>query len=501
VGTGRPRIPVSEDDRLALPQIPALGFTEDELVRNFENPDLGTTLTPPDRNGIRYAVNGKGDVVAAFERRPDGTWTTVIDGLDGGGSGGGGGGGLSARDLQQAGQFDRSLSEDARQFDLSTAEGRRQFDESLAQRGLETALSEGRLNRADVGDLGLGLGRLNLDQQQFIAEILRNPADFLARAFTQRGGESPFPEISQADLINRLGSEFDRIRNFTGEQLAGNSRLLGGGGARAPLKPRIQVQPPGSAPFFGQVPGGDFFSSGNEALDQTLSEVSQNPLDNSRTFTPSDRIDVSDITGGRTDLTGAAAALAQLAETARGEQQAGRFEHGTEGPVRSRISLVGEAGPELLINHKDGSFDVVSNDDLQQITGAKHGTLDVEGYQSGTLEGLTPDDLGRLSLFDVAAVPQTSQPQIEQFAQLSTPPGPANLLGGRGIPDLDVTAGSDFQLFSPQQFAELTRDEQRATSTRLASQNKSLEDFLFASNRFFGGRPRQRPRARIDVTR
>lgn len=43
-----------------------------------------------------------------------------------------------------------------------------------------------------------------LNESQQIQEILRNPADFVARAFFQRGANSPLPQVTQADLINRL---------------------------------------------------------------------------------------------------------------------------------------------------------------------------------------------------------------------------------------------------------------------------------------------------------
>ncbi len=202
-------------------------------------------------------------------------------------------------------------------------------------------------------------------------------------------------------------------------------------------------------------------------------------------------------------------------------------EPGKKGGADNELSLVGEKGPELLINHGDGSFDVVSNEDLfglletnkqkakddEAILAFAHGTPapsdekkatgspSVENYAEGTLGRLTPDDLGRLSLFDVVDTTQTSQGELESNALLATPPGPSSVLSGTKIPDLDVAGGSGFKLFSPQQFDALTPDEQVALRTRLASKNRSLTDFLFQSQRAFGGLPRRRPRAVFDVTR
>ena len=45
----------------------------------------------------------------------------------------------------------------------------------------------------------------DLQESQFVADILRNPSDALARGFFQRGENSPLPVVGQADLLNMLG--------------------------------------------------------------------------------------------------------------------------------------------------------------------------------------------------------------------------------------------------------------------------------------------------------
>ena len=111
---------------------------------------------------------------------------------------------------EQARQFDISQGENTRQFDTTHGENKRQFDISSGQRGQE--LGENR-RQFDT--------RLGEDQRQFdttsIREILKNPSDFLSRAFFQRGGQSPLPQVTQADLINQL-------RGF------GQQQMLGDGG-------------------------------------------------------------------------------------------------------------------------------------------------------------------------------------------------------------------------------------------------------------------------------
>lgn len=93
--------------------------------------------------------------------------------------------------------------------------------------GLDTELGRGRLGL----DTTLGLGELGLEQSKFVANILRNPSDALARLFMQRGEESPVPFVSQADLINRLRTEFTAAQEAGQVAAAGGSRLDGTAGA------------------------------------------------------------------------------------------------------------------------------------------------------------------------------------------------------------------------------------------------------------------------------
>ena len=429
-----------------------------------------------------------------------------------------------ARDARAIFEDQRDFSEDVFRDRRDTAEGVRRFDLGFGEEQTQNRLSEGRLNRSDVGSLGVALAELNLRQQQHVAQILREPADFLARAFAQRGGESPFAEVTQADLINQLRAEFDRIRDFTAEQLGLNSQALAdvapalsndaaeavgqtlapdpGAPIQSPLvQPRQQTTAPASPLTTSPLEGAHRDAAGFEDEQNLGLDTAPNPF-------------TTQVIGFDEELEmGAAPARSAPAPTPEptrssgqtDEEAMGFFAEGTKGSVTTRFSLVGEKGPELLINHEDGSFDIATAEDLEQLVdlgGERRKKNDaVQAFAEGTLSDLTADDIGRLNLFDAAAPPTTTNEELEASAQLATPPGPAAVLSGSSIPDLDVAGGSDFELFSPQQFEALTPDEQVALKTRLASQNRSLTDFLFASNRFFRGTPRRRPRAVLDVTR
>lgn len=473
------------------------------------------------------AVNTSGKVVAEYMLDPA-TGLYYPDFAVDGSSGSGGGSspsGPTAFDYAQLErsnfESDREYNEAVRQFDLKFGEDARQFDTSLGENARQFDATNTRLNLSDVGNLGLGLGDLNLRQQQYIAEILRNPADFLARAFTQRGGESPFPEITQADLINRLSSEFDRIRGFVGDEMGKRP----GGSVVAPKQPNRLALTPGANGLI-TMPGGITWNPANGPMPEHLtwgmpgvgttpntvsdpgfmqqafgadgSAQSYNPAYG----TPEANIDAYKGQGiADTQNTGFNFKIDENGSLVA-------YEDGTDGPVRSRLSLVGEDGPELMINHGDGSFDIVSNDDLKAMSkgktsgkpGHKEGTTNAQPYAGGTLSGLSPDALGRLSLFDHAAVPRTTQQQLLDYARTATPPGVSAVASGNAPPTLDVTRNSSFALFSPQQYLSLTPDEQAALGTRLASENKSLGDFLYSSQRNFVGRPRGQRRGRLDVT-
>ena len=655
-----------------------------DYLENFQTRGLIQVGTEGSPYILLKDDNGK--TVLAYEQDPaTGRYYGVSVPGSGGSGGGTGSASTAARDLLAQQNFER----EGQQFDRTFGENQRQFNErikldqqQLGEGARQFDASNQRMNLSDVGQLGLQLGNLSLEQQKYIGQILREPADFLARAFSQRGGQSPFPEVTQADLINKLRSEFDRIRGFTGTEM--QNRLGGaaglGGVAPKPFQPVPQQQAPridmGAPLPISQTgyPGLASIAGGTPAQQNydPVQGMPEDPANYAAIAENANNLFQPDASGQDFNFFVDEGGTLRAEPRARGTM--------TEGPVRDRISLVGEEGPEMLFNHGDGSFDIANNeqtmdmlnsgmidvpglmDRASDVTVTEHkdgtkskrqirfllskgsplsggqkdklkdelhtgevkakgyrgGTLEagprinmggdggiyeddrmydianaiawlthladdpdrphaaamreeqggarfvedaeldpsqvedrrdgvgdrllalakqfgfgsgdgipgnidinrpmraagyaggtmvgskkreeVEGYAEGTLSNLTPDVLGRLSLFDVAGGPQVTQQQLLANAQMATPPGVAAVAGGQMAPDLNVTQGSSFKLFSPTQYMSLTPDEQAALSTRLASENKSLGDFLYASQKNFVGRPRSQPRARFDVT-
>ena len=118
-------------------------------------------------------------------------------------------------------QFDLGLGEDVRQFDMSFGEGRRQFDttegrmeRTLAANNYFNSLEELGRNYRTFIQTAPQMANAATNQGQLIADILRSGGDVLARTYFTRGGISPLPEITQADLINNLNSEMAKIQQF-----------------------------------------------------------------------------------------------------------------------------------------------------------------------------------------------------------------------------------------------------------------------------------------------
>ena len=116
-----------------------------------------------------------------------------------------------ALQLEQLGLSKQQIAQAAEQFSRSFAENQRQFNTQEGRLGkqldLEAELGRGglaettRSNRAQEADAAR---QRNLQEQEYVAGVLRNPSDFLARAFMSRGGQSPYKTVTQADLINNL---------------------------------------------------------------------------------------------------------------------------------------------------------------------------------------------------------------------------------------------------------------------------------------------------------
>ena len=123
-------------------------------------------------------------------------------------------------------QFDETLGWQKDKWLNEFQENRYQFDAAHTERLREFQITEGRLQQQLAADVGLGLGRMSLEQAEYARQVLRDPQDFLARAYATRGEKSPLGEISQADLMNELNKAFASIAGFTEAQITGGTERL-----------------------------------------------------------------------------------------------------------------------------------------------------------------------------------------------------------------------------------------------------------------------------------
>ena len=118
-------------------------------------------------------------------------------------------------------QFDTRFGEDVRQFDLGFSENQRQFnttenrmEKTLAANNYFQGLEELGRNYRTLVQTSPELANAATNQGKLITDILRGGGDVLARTYFTRGGMSPLPEITQADLINNLTDEMAKVQQF-----------------------------------------------------------------------------------------------------------------------------------------------------------------------------------------------------------------------------------------------------------------------------------------------
>jgi len=122
---------------------------------------------------------------------------------------------------EDARQFNTSFGEDVRQFDSSFGEDQRQFDttemrmeKTLAANNYFQGLEELGRNYRTLVQTSPEMANAATNQGKLITDILRGGGDVLARTYFTRGGMSPLPEITQADLINNLTDEMAKVQQF-----------------------------------------------------------------------------------------------------------------------------------------------------------------------------------------------------------------------------------------------------------------------------------------------
>lgn len=356
---------------------------------------------------------------------------------------------------------ERSFDEGVRQFD--TTEAGLNARNAATERGASerAALAEqGARDRAalnaqvqgfqSINTLAPQLGTLALNNANFTRDVLKEGGDYLARAYFQRGGQSPLPTISQADIINQLRA------NIGGFQGALSSYQGMGGFAPTTTAPKAPVTETFVDPGRAVVP------APVKVPQPTAQEVLA-----ART-TPGFAQRVEDV---RTRVAGAKGGVPGFAEGG----------HTTEPMMK-----VGEKGDEIIINPTNAPIAIIPHEDVSDRM-----RKGAPGFQDGT--GLY--DFSRFTAPTLPTPAQANQSDLVSLARDTAPPAVTSLaMGNRPDP---MRFG--FALPTPEGLGDLTNFERDAYKTYLnVVEQTSLEDVEKQVNRQFG-RPQGRMGFRMDI--
>lgn len=398
---------------------------------------------------------------------------------------------------------ERQFGEDVRQFDTTFGETQRQFDtqenrmeRTLAANNYFNSLEELGRNYRTFIQTAPQMANAATNQGQLIADILRSGGDVLARTYFTRGGISPLPEITQADLINNLNSEMAKIQQFEVDATtAENRRRVAADQQRAreeygqfrtardadarraydqyraglqPYQVSSEVSIPNVARFEAAR---DKYREEQGTADQ-LSDMA-------KSFAQLPDFVIDQQFGGMDRQT-----LSDMADEAAGAVRAGgAVDQGTmetlglqyTGPQQSQFMDAQTVSETITPQVKEYSDWLTTSQ-----FGAPTMGFDQWSTQVGPSFAPTP-------LLDVPQVPvpdQVTQAELIQQSRATTPPAVASVMAGQ-MPTPMQFGGLPLPTF--QQLQALTPTEQEMLNTRLMTEfNVPLEDVAWQSRRQFG---------------
>jgi hypothetical protein len=292
-----------------------------------------------------------------------------------------------------------------------------------------------------------------LEQATFARETLRNPADFAWRAATQSGFDSPFPQVTQADVINQFN-----------ELVGGFRGALKGFNPLATFNPAVS-----SAPAAGVSPSAP--AAGAPLFDFTAENL---PNLNAGALAA--------IAGGGIGFGGqlSAEGLARRASELNKRFGSGQLQQADGGGIFGEPVEVHDN--EVVTPIAGGGFAVIPM--------KKGDPKPKKSAQSGGVGGFS--DFFNFS--DFSTLPNFKQEQFRTAAREA--PGAFNeVFAGRQRPGLRFPIPG-FQLPSPQMLGSLAPEERTAFDTRIGIEGFDPRTVEHSIRQRFGG-TRSQPRARL----
>jgi len=386
-------------------------------------------------------------------------------------------------------QFDMRFGEDVRQFDLGFGEDQRQFNLGFGETQRQFDTTEGRMERTlaannyfnSLEELGRNyrtfvqtspqLANAATNQGELIRNILTNGGDVLARTYFTRGGISPLPEITQADLINNLNDEMQKIQTFEQQGIqAENARR-----ARADME-RARGEYEQFAEFQRQTPQfttRQIFDEAGFGAAQTAYQQSLGDMDNEAKAADEAALTAHTAAGPASYQQAAVNALTGGDET---DQAAivTAVEQGNTAYANETARLQGQVASHTTMGP-----------DRAQFTETIREQIPVPTFQSwAQSQGPSFAPTPLLNVPDVPTPQRTNQAQLIAQSRATTPPAVASVLSGQ-MPTPLQFGGLPLPTF--QQLQALTPTEQDMLNSRLMTEfNVPLSDVAFQSQRQFG---------------
>ena len=386
------------------------------------------------------------------------------------------------------------------QFNASMAENARQFDEANRL----NALAQQEQARATNIQTGFQINQARAQALDQVRDILRNPADYLARGFALAGQDAPFTPVTQADLINQVSSEYNAYNDFLtsmGTGFNAQEYLAGRQGAR----PDLQIQAPSMKDYRqqraqmiasgGRPEGGitqedlDYYTTDSGFTDYTGDGSFQGSSALGEFFANNPDSPSRDIFWpGGDDWT----------TTPPEAEHGGMFGNpvivgdSSSGKENQELVMSADGAPMVVLPLTDQQIDILqgkrNNKMPKAQTGGMFGSQDFVGF--GQRMGNV--GFGGVMYNQLPSRNITQQDIIERAERFGTPRVSRVAQGFRPQP---MQFG--FPLMTPGQLGSLTPDEREELRTRLASRNVSLGDVETAVMQRFGPTGTRRERRRF----
>tara|TARA_A100001037_G_scaffold102277_1_gene93050 strand:- start:209 stop:2968 length:2760 start_codon:yes stop_codon:yes gene_type:complete len=385
-------------------------------------------------------------------------------------------------------QFDLGFGENVRQFDLGFGEDQRQFNETMAANNYFNTLEELGRNYRTLIQTSPQLANAATQQGELIRNILTQGGDVLARTFFTRGGQSPLPEITMADLINNVYEEAHQIKMFERQAIEDENMR------------RMVADMQQGKPAFDAYVAGEMAKPPPQTRQDFFDETAFN-------------VAMTDWEAGDWTSPDHSAKIAELSGKLAAAEAGWEAERAQINADRAAVQGSDLQGQDYLdeiwaVNAANNQLTAEMNATRNEIN-SQIGQLQSEMYPlqkptrdqfttSTFIEGQRPimgfdewwgQNQGQFPsspMLNVPDVPQpnfTTQEQLIAQARATTPPAVQSVLSGQ-MPSPLQFGGLPLPTF--QQLQALTPDEQQMLNTRLMTEfNVPLSDIAFQSQRQF----------------